>query len=212
MKKLLKACLSIFLSFLMCFMAVPVMAAEQAEEVYGEAYQITMPIHYRQGDPRWSNIRMQSCNLPIGTHGCALTSFAMIVNYYGYQHDPAMVNEELKTLACDLQYGEAGLKYNLTLAHIGYYDNTLTMTAAIDYIKPHIIASRPVLVGIKKGTRTHFVVAYGYIDLEELGTTNPYIPILDPSDSEAVGCNKTSLKQYYDDGWAVHRIFAYDEM
>ncbi len=200
--------LSIFLSFMLCFSAFPVMASEQdepAEAAYGEAITITMPVHYRQSDSRWASDIMLSCGDTIGQSGCAITSFAMIVNFYGSTDDPGDVNTRLGNNACPIQYSTAGSLYGLTTQTLCYNDSTISKDSAINLMKPHIFQNRPILVGMKKGSSTHFVVATGYVDMQELGTSDPYIPILDPS----TYYNKTSLNQYYADGWAVHRLYVY---
>ncbi len=206
MKKVFKISLTIFLSILMCFMAVPVMAAEVEPVAYGEAFQVYMPVHYRQDDPTWANVPMQSLGLSIGTHGCTLTSFTMIVNYYGFQENPAMVNSTLGAAACIFDYDTAASAYNLTKIRVHHdvvNDTTLTEWVAMDRIRTQLMSSRPVLVGFKKGSNTHFVVAYSYVDMEPGGT--PVVSILDPSTTR----NKTKLSQYYADGWEVHRLYAF---
>jgi sugar lactone lactonase YvrE len=48
---------------------------------------------FAQTDPRWANDLMQTENTRIRSWGCALTSTAMIFNYYGVDTDPGRLNQ-----------------------------------------------------------------------------------------------------------------------
>lgn len=61
--------------------------------------KIVLPVDlYRQGDPRWNKDPLawgQDGNT-IGSHGCALTSAAMILFYYGIDTEPQSLNHFLQ--------------------------------------------------------------------------------------------------------------------
>jgi hypothetical protein len=50
---------------------------------------------FSQKDPAWSDIYLDNSPYTIGNSGCALTSLAMIVKYFGYDADPARLNTSL---------------------------------------------------------------------------------------------------------------------
>ncbi len=204
MKKIFKISLSIFLSILMCCMAVPVMAAEAAEEAYGEAFQVYMPLHYLQSDTEWAN-DPTACGSTIGQVGCAITSFAMILKHFNINKDPGDVNADLGEDACPFMFFEAGNEYGLSTVEV-YYSDTATLSElnATNRIREQLRVSRPVLVGMKTSSgKTHFVVAYSYVDMEPGGS--PIVSILDPS----ILYGYTTLSQYYNAGWGVYRLYAY---
>ena len=57
-----------------------------------------------QNDPRWRDEVMQTCDKTIGEAGCALTSAAMVFNYYGASTDPPTLNTCLGDYACPLYW------------------------------------------------------------------------------------------------------------
>jgi hypothetical protein len=50
---------------------------------------------YLQSDPRWSSQRLLKGSNTIGSHGCALTSAAMLLDFFGYNDNPLEVNNKL---------------------------------------------------------------------------------------------------------------------
>lgn len=68
---------------------------------------------YQAGEYYSSDI-MQTCGKTIGSNGCILTSFTMLVNYKtGSNYSPRDVNNTLGNLACPFVWGAAGNKYGL---------------------------------------------------------------------------------------------------
>ena len=72
--------------------------------------QATLPCPislFAQNDPRWRDDVMQTCGETIGDAGCALTSVAMALHYYGTSTDPPTLNTCLGDRACPLYWSIA---------------------------------------------------------------------------------------------------------
>jgi len=63
--------------------------------------------HYWQGDPRWSSNPFGTCTCTIGGCGCAITSLAMLFQYYGANHDPGSLAACMGNHACGLYWGSS---------------------------------------------------------------------------------------------------------
>lgn len=165
--------------------------------------------HYYQDGQTWSGYNMKTCGKTIGNAGCAVTSFTMITNYYGFNDDPGEVNSILGDLACGLHYVAAGNKYGLSL--VGNVHASVSESYAKNYILGALRNNRPVLVGMKYGSSgTHFVVARGYFEEiyepENGFYGRKYYYIYDPSANK----DYMFLDDYFDDGYSVHRLKVYD--
>jgi hypothetical protein len=115
---------------------------------------------FRQGDPRWRDEPLGDTTDTIGSAGCALTSAAMILKWYGADTDPHRLNDYL-----------AG--------HHGYVDNGLMVwekaaktgrnvkkvyedLPSYWRIDSQLIKGNPVIVRLHfPGGGTHFVVIAG---------------------------------------------------
>lgn len=166
---------------------------------------------YLQGDSRWSSHRLLKGSNTIGSHGCALTSTAMTLDYFGYNDNPSEVNDRLLSYQPsndgDMYWGNVPLAYSVSLAKSSEVSYS-TVDDAYNEIRGQIRLDRPVIIGLKKGRSTHFVVARGILETErnyEVGTIDKkYIYIHDPA-----GRNYTELEEYLDDGYHVYRIVSY---
>ncbi|WP_416198355.1 MAG: hypothetical protein ACFWUA_01190 [Sporanaerobacter sp.] len=166
---------------------------------------------YRQGDSRWSSHQLLNGTNTIGSHGCALTSTAMTLDYFGYSDNPVEVNDKLLPYQPandgNMYWGNVPCAYSVSLVKANSVFYT-TVDDAYDEIRGQIRLNRPVIIGLKKGTSTHFVAARGILETEynpEQGTIDKkYIYIHDPA-----GKNYTQLEQYINDGYYVNRIVAY---
>ncbi len=159
-------------------------------------------VHYYQSGQSWSNDIMQNAGVTIKSQGCTLTSFAMIQRYLGGTDDPGQVNVKMGNYACDkdngFSYTVAANKYNFTIVNYLRSETKIDIDTARDFIIGGIHSNYPVLVGLKKSAgETHFVVARGH-----LGIT---IYIHDP----ASGKDYTSLDDYLDEGYNIHRLYIY---
>lgn len=72
-------------------------------------------VYFNMNDSQWADDIMQSCNEKIGDSGCALTAFAMIVNYLTGEGNPGTVNTKLGKYACNLDYIQAAKIYGFTI-------------------------------------------------------------------------------------------------
>lgn len=164
--------------------------------------------HYYQNRQSWSNDIMRTCGSTIGNAGCALTSFTMVTDYYGYSDNPGQVNALLGNLACPIYWTQSGAKYGLTL--VGNVGEGYSESYVKTYIRGALRLDRPVIVGFKKGSSTHFVVARAYlketIDPYEGTTGREYFYIYDPS----YGRDYLFVDDYLNEGWVVHSLKVYD--
>ncbi|MCA0350786.1 MAG: hypothetical protein LCH85_02205 [Chloroflexi bacterium] len=65
--------------------------------------------YFWQGDSRWSGVTMQSCGGNIGPVGCALTSLAMLFQYYGVDKNPSTLNSCMGNQACPMVWAGSRL-------------------------------------------------------------------------------------------------------
>lgn len=136
-----------------------------------------------------------------------MTSFSMITNHYGFNDNPDVVNRKIGDYACPFSYASAGSVYSLSL--VGNVHNNVTESYAKSYILGALRNNKPVMVGLYKGSKTHFVVVNGY--LEEaydpgIGSYGEiYYYIKDPESDIAYDY----LDQYFKAGWEVNRLKVY---
>jgi hypothetical protein len=125
--------------------------------------RINVP-YFNQLDGAWSNIRLGTCNgITIGSHGCVITSVAMIFKYYGVNLDPKSFDEWLTYNGgyidgCSLYYaqavnypgaGAAGISLNAALIPLDW-----------NRIRHEIRSGRPVAVWVRNFA--HMVVIKGF--------------------------------------------------
>lgn len=167
---------------------------------------------YLQGDSRWSSHKLLKGPYTIGTHGCALTSTAMVLDFFGYSDNPLEVNNKLLPYQPandgNMYWGNVPLAYPavslVKATNVSYY----TVDDAYSDVRGQIRLDRPVIIGLKKGSSTHFVVARRIMETEhnpETGSLDKrFIYIHDPASR-----NYTELEQYINAGYHVYRIVAY---
>jgi len=170
---------------------------------YDEFIYLPVPI-LRQSDSKWSGELLDPSSTStktIGSHGCTVTSFAMIASYLkGYSVTP------LEVCANGIS-GSNGYEYYTAATEYGFDVSRLDMKEVSDtYAKSVILTElrrdRPVLVGFKNGSKTHFVVAKGYYKTD--AGVEEYM-INDPS----TYYDKDSIDEYFDSGWSVYRMVVY---
>lgn len=166
---------------------------EAAQQLISQALPCAVPV-FNQNN--YSNV-MQTCGYTIAQAGCALTSSAMLLKYYGVNTDPPTLNTCLGNAACPLYWGSVASscsegKVSLVGArHLFSY-------AAIDQ---DLAAGKPVIVWVKTSSGgTHFVVVTG-----GSGQTPGGYTINDPSGGST---NKT-LANYTNAGWTLAEINRY---
>ena len=179
---------------------VAVKPAEPEAGVLASA--ISLPcavIHYSQNDPRWRSENMESCDLTIGSAGCALTSAAMILRYYNVNYDPSSLNTTLGSSACPLSW------YLAAQASDGRATFTGTGNGWIDFswttVQENLQAGKPPILLLTKndGDNTHFVVIVSGSGSDPAG----YV-INDSWDGVV-----KSLTAYTDNGWVVSSLRIY---
>jgi hypothetical protein len=108
---------------------------------------------YSQNDPSWQSTIMQAGGDPIGGFGCALTSTAMLLNYYGAVLSPTDLNACLGAGADPIQWQSA------PACTSGRVQGGVRADFSWEALDAFLGAGKPVIVGMLRGlTGTHFVV------------------------------------------------------
>lgn len=136
--------------------------------------RLVLPVpHFRQNDPVWgADLLGPAPDETLGSHGCAVTSAAMVLASYGVQTNPRALNEFLKTN--DGFTPEAWLKWEVAAeldperARFVYED-----LPSYQLIDENLSRGNPVIVRLRYGNggTTHFVVicgkdGYDYLTLD----------------------------------------------
>lgn len=135
----------------------------------------TKPLSQR--DPRWSSQRLGTVNgTTLGSHGCVVTSMAMLSNYYNHPILPNQLDDILTDRAL---YYDGNLFVNDSITKVFpdiKFDKVIwceTTPAPIAEIKIYLDAKKPVVVAlINQGIR-HYVLAVGY-DGNEVIVNDPW--------------------------------------
>lgn len=152
-----------------------------------------------QADSRWTNVKLGniSSNPTIGSKGCALTSFTMVLNFWNSSSQtPKDVNNTMGAAAYEFSWETAKSKYGFQLAQEGSSYAHTTTSKGIAFAIEQLKLGRPVIIGMSSPSTTHFVVATAYYNNE--------IYIKDPA-----GRNYTKLSQYTNDSYSIYEAFAY---
>lgn len=131
--------------------------------------KIEIPVPpFFQADPRWADIPLGRTKDTIGSHGCAITSAAMVLSYYGAQIDPSDLNKYL--MEHDGYEGSAWIKWEVAgtfppnVAAKRYED--LPSYGLIDW---NLLLGNPVIIRIHRPSgKTHFVIIVGKKGLDYL--------------------------------------------
>jgi hypothetical protein len=108
---------------------------------------------FSQNDPAWRALVMQNDKDSIGGYGCALTSTAMLLNYYGSALTPAQLNSCLGGGADPIAWKSVPTCTNGLVSGGDRIDFTWTDLDAL------LASGRPAIVGLIGGsTGSHFVV------------------------------------------------------
>ena len=123
------------------------------------AASLTVP-SFKQCDSRWGANQLGTCSDTICSAGCAVTSVAMILKYYGVPTDPGELNNYLRdnsgyASGCLIIWDKADDRSGGSVIYAGRYDSNIPnqVTWEIDHGYP--------CVG---GLNGHFVVITGYSD------------------------------------------------
>ena len=125
-----------------------------------KSVELPVPI-FAQGDPRWRHDPLAYGRATIGSEGCAVSSAAMVMSYYGIKTDPQQLNWYLQQSGGFTReswlYWEAPPQ--LAPGHVEKAYEDRASYARIDW---NLLQHNPVIVRIRflSGT-THFVVIAG---------------------------------------------------
>lgn len=127
--------------------------------------QIIPTPHFAQADPRWASDKLGNTHATLAAEGCALTSAAMLMAFYGADTDPARLNSFLSQQPEG--YTPEGWIYwetaPLVSPHLAdkilpHYED-LPSYALIDL---NLLRGNPSIVRLRyPGGTTHFVVVVG---------------------------------------------------
>jgi hypothetical protein len=146
-----------------------------------------------QNDPSWQSTIMQAGGDSIGGFGCALTSTAMLLNYYGAVLSPTDLNACMGAGADPIQWQSAPA---CTAGRVQGGLRTDFSWAALDAF---LGAGKPVIVGMLRGlTGTHFVV----VTQGGGGVADGY-SITDPWDGSTTKTLGTYTNVGYNPQWIV---------
>ncbi|HDK42323.1 MAG TPA: hypothetical protein ENH35_02905 [Candidatus Moranbacteria bacterium] len=164
---------------------------------------INLPKTYSQWDKRWKNKLLGfSKRDTIGHYGCLITCQSMIDYYYGFNHKPDEVNDELKRysgFAGSLYKWGSFSKVHKSIREIYKRTNYRLKNSDIKAIKESIDKNYPVMIWLDYNPRTvknemHWVLAIDYNKDNENDIT-----IADPIDGKT-----KSMKKYL--GWFIPSI------
>jgi len=138
----------------------------------GGAYffsRLELPVvRFAQADPRWSEDPLGSTPGSMGEEGCAVSSSAMVLAFYGQDVDPGRLNAFLTTNAGYTPegwlYWEKAAAYRPGMVRHAYED--LPSYFLIDF---NLLRGNPVIVRIRLPSgMTHFVVIVGKMGFDYL--------------------------------------------
>jgi hypothetical protein len=139
--------------------------------------RVELPVPaFQQDDPRWSLQLLGPTYDTVGQEGCALTSAAMVLAFYGLDTDPQRLNA---FLTANGGYTENGWLYWEKAAAIapGRVEKAYEDLPSYALIDENLLAGNPVIIRLtlRNGT-THFVVIVGKEGWDYL-TRDPARPV-----------------------------------
>ncbi len=151
---------------------------------------------FSQNDPSWRNVIMQAAGDSIGNFGCAVTSTAMVLNYYGADINPPRLNQCLGQGA-DLLYWTQAVP--CAKGAVTGYNGFDFSWQNLDQV---LSKGKPAIVGMIRGqTGMHFVV----VTAGSGGSASNYA-VTDPWD----GTTNKSLQTFIGSGYNMRWIRTYD--
>jgi hypothetical protein len=124
--------------------------------------KLILPVpRFAQADPKWGDAQLGPSDSSLGAEGCAVSSAAMVLAYYGVDVDPGRLNEFLTTHAGYTEegwlYWEKAAEFAPGVARHAYED-----LPSYQLIDSNIEHGNPVIVRINLPNGvTHFVVIAG---------------------------------------------------
>ena len=124
--------------------------------------RVELPVpSYRQGDPQWRHDLLGPTQDTLGAAGCAITSVAMVMSYYGITTDPQQLNNFLNG---NEGYTPQGWVYWEKAAELApeRVKHVYEDLASYKLIDENLMHKNPVIVKLRlPGGTTHFVVVAG---------------------------------------------------
>ncbi|MGA7669916.1 MAG: choice-of-anchor D domain-containing protein [Nitrolancea sp.] len=167
-------------------------APTQTEQPPSNTATCGVPV-FSQNDPAWSQLVMQSGSDTIGGFGCALTSTAMLLNYYGSQVSPDQLNQCLAEKADPIVWAEA------TACTNGVVSGGDRTEFSWDKLDAVLHSGQPAIVGMLRGqTGSHFVV----VTAGGGGAGANYL-VTDPWDGTSTKTLQTFFNAGYNPAWII---------
>jgi Leucine-rich repeat (LRR) protein len=129
---------------------------------------------FSQNSEEWKNDIMQTCGLPIGDYGCAVTSVAMVFRYYGVETSPRSLNQCLGDQACGIHWDVAAERCDS-----GKVNWSGRPAFSYGTLESELNSGRPPIVELKSGSNQHFVVV-----ISGSGSSRGNYQIIDPWDGQ----------------------------
>jgi len=124
--------------------------------------RVVLPVQrFAQSDPRWADDPLGPTSASLGAEGCAVTSAAMVLSFYGIDTDPSRLNEFLTKHEGYTPQGwlfwEKAADYSPGVVRHAYED-----LPSYYLIDSNLVRGNPVIVRIHlPNAVTHFVVITG---------------------------------------------------
>ena len=123
--------------------------------------RVELPVpSFRQNDPRWGKDWLGATEDTLGSAGCAVSSAAMVLGYYGIDTDPQRLNWQLQT---NEGYTPKGWIYWEKAAEIAPERVRHIYEDKPSYwlIDSNLLRGNPVIVRVQQPRNKHFVVIAG---------------------------------------------------
>jgi hypothetical protein len=146
--------------FMLWFYAAPRKIASSGGLYFVSRIMLSVP-RFAQSDPRWGDNSLGSTESSLGAEGCAVSSAAMVLSYYGIDIDPGRLNEFLSIhegyTPQGWLYWEKAADFSPGVARHAYED-----LPSYYLIDSNLLRGNPVIVRIHLSNGiTHFVVIAG---------------------------------------------------
>ncbi|MGH2533446.1 MAG: SpaA isopeptide-forming pilin-related protein [Thermomicrobiales bacterium] len=152
---------------------------------------------FSQNDPRWADTVMRELGDTIGAAGCALTSTAMVLNFYGSSSDPGTLSACLGPAAEPIFWAVAAQR-NCNDG-TGQFEDYVAFTW--DKLASMMAEGRPVVLGFAGGiSGSHYVVVKS-----GFGSDGANYSIIDPWD----GTTWKTIEYYAEKGYSPEWLVIY---
>ncbi|MBV9392607.1 MAG: C39 family peptidase [Verrucomicrobia bacterium] len=128
----------------------------------GLYFNMSLPVpKFAQNDPRWANDALGPTDSTVGAEGCAVSSAAMVLAFYGEKVDPGVLNAFLSSqngyTPEGWLYWEKAAEFPPSVARHAYEDRP-----SFYLIDSNLLQGNPVIVRLRLPSGiTHFVVISG---------------------------------------------------